>query len=230
MDATPGLRSLMQRIYGELPPGDIPWNIDTPPGQLVELVVSGRVRPCAAVDLGCGAGNYAVWLASRGFDVTGIDISETALAHGRRLCESASAGWAHEPVGTRDSRGTCRFMVADMVAAVPLRDRCFDFAFDWEVLHHIFPEDRPRYVANVHRLLRPGGTYYSVCFSETDPQLSAGGKYWRSPLDTVLYLSSESELRALFEPRFHLDSLAIIEVAGKRVPHLAVEALMTRLE
>src|SRR5512139_2884718 len=108
MDATPGLRNVMQRIYGELSPGDIPWNCDTPPRQLVELVASGRVRPCAAVDLGCGAGNYAVWLASRGFGVTGIDVSEAALVHARRLFVSASVGWAREPAGTRSSRGRCR--------------------------------------------------------------------------------------------------------------------------
>jgi 2-polyprenyl-3-methyl-5-hydroxy-6-metoxy-1,4-benzoquinol methylase len=57
----------------------IPWNIETPPAALVALVDSRIVTPCRAIDLGCGAGNYAVWLASRGFDVTGVDSAQTAI-------------------------------------------------------------------------------------------------------------------------------------------------------
>ena len=63
----------MDRIYKNMPLEKIPWNSETPPEALVELVESGKVKPCRAIDLGCGAGNYAVYLAGRGFEVTGID-------------------------------------------------------------------------------------------------------------------------------------------------------------
>ena len=53
------LKDTMDSIYLERELGSIPWNLETPPAVLVELVESGWVRPCAAVDLGCGAGNYA---------------------------------------------------------------------------------------------------------------------------------------------------------------------------
>jgi methylase of polypeptide subunit release factors len=46
---------------------------------IVALVESGRVKPCKAIDLGCGAGNYATYLAGRGFEITGIDNSPTAI-------------------------------------------------------------------------------------------------------------------------------------------------------
>lgn len=59
---------------------NIPWNMEDPPRQLVDLVESGEVRPCKAVGLGCGAGNYPVYLAGQGFDVTGVDISRSAVA------------------------------------------------------------------------------------------------------------------------------------------------------
>jgi hypothetical protein len=55
----------------------------------------------------------------------------------------------------------------------------FDFAYDWEVLHHIYPEDRERYI-EVANLQNPGATYFSVCFAEAYPQLGGKGKY-RSP-------------------------------------------------
>jgi len=56
----------MDRIYGNTPLEEIPWNIETPPDVLVELVESGKVKPCKTIDLGCGTGNYAIYLASIG--------------------------------------------------------------------------------------------------------------------------------------------------------------------
>jgi 2-polyprenyl-3-methyl-5-hydroxy-6-metoxy-1,4-benzoquinol methylase len=69
----------MDRIYKEVSLDKIPWNSETPPDALVELVQSGKIRPCKTIDLGCGAGNYAIYLAEQGFEVTGTDISPTAI-------------------------------------------------------------------------------------------------------------------------------------------------------
>ena len=66
-------------IYKKVPLEKIPWNIETPPDVLSGLVKSGRIRPCRAIDLGCSTGNYAVWLAGLGFDVTGVDSSRHHL-------------------------------------------------------------------------------------------------------------------------------------------------------
>jgi len=70
---------LMDEIYRKTPLNEIPWNFETAPNALVELVDSGKVKPCKTVDLGCGTGNYAIYLANRCFNVTGIDISPTAI-------------------------------------------------------------------------------------------------------------------------------------------------------
>ena len=155
------VRAQMERIYGELRLDEIPWNLETPPRLLVDLLQSGRVAPCRAVDLGCGAGNYAVWLALRGFDVTGIDLSAVAIALAQQLARSKGAA--------------CRFIVSDLLEPTDAFDGSFDFAYDWLVLHHVFPDDRPRYVASVHRMLRPGGLYLSVCFSEDDRGIAGEG-------------------------------------------------------
>ncbi len=66
-------------VYKNTPLREITWNVETPPELLVELVDSGKVHPCKVVDLGCGAGNYAIYLVGRGFEVTGIDASQTAI-------------------------------------------------------------------------------------------------------------------------------------------------------
>lgn len=63
----------IDKIYRETPLEKIPWNLETPPEAMVELVRSGKIKPCKTVDLGCGAGNQVVYLAGRGFSMTGID-------------------------------------------------------------------------------------------------------------------------------------------------------------
>ena len=104
----------------------------------------------------------------------------------------------------------------------------FDFAFDWSLLHHIFPEQRERYVQNVQRLLAPGGQYLSVSFSQQDGSFGGTGKYRQTPLGTVLYFSSEDELRELFEPYFDFLALKSVQAEGKVEPHLMNWVLMKR--
>jgi SAM-dependent methyltransferase len=210
------IKAQMDGIYRTMAPEAIPWNKDQPPAALVELVESRAIEPCDAIDLGCGAGNYAVWLASQGFRVTGVDVSTNAIRMAMSLATARGV--------------SCRFMQGDLTGELPPDLLCaFDFAYDWEVLHHVFPDDRARYAANVHRLLRPGGRYFSVCFSEADaPTFGGEGKWCRTPIGTLLYLSSEQEIAALFDPLFHLDELCTVEIAGRHGTHLAVKALVTR--
>jgi len=204
----------MDEIYKTVPVEEIPWNMETPPEALVELVQSGRVRPCKAIDLGCGTGNYAIYLAGLGFQVTGIDISPTAI----KIAEEHA-----------NKKGIqCNFLVADLLGTWVEVGGTFDFAYDWELLHHIFPEQRKRYVENVAKILNPGGKYLSVCFSERDPQFGGLGKYRETPLGTLLYFSSEDELRGLFEPHLNIRELRTIEVRGKAAPHLANYVFMER--
>jgi SAM-dependent methyltransferase len=209
------LKKQMDTIYSEYARDDIPWNIGSPPESIRILVDSGWVTPCDAVDLGCGAGNYAIWLASKGFNMTGLDLSSKAIDLAVELAAQKGV--------------ECRFATSDMTSAVEGLDNAFDFAYDWEVLHHVFPDDRKQYVLNVHRMLRPGGKYFSLCFSENDPPSFGGsGKFRTTPLGTRLYFSSEGELRELFEPLFNIEQLRTIEVPGKKSPHMVVEALMSK--
>lgn len=200
------LRDQMEQIYSETPPADIPWNIETPPKALAKLIDSGQIQPCKAIDVGCGAGNYAIYLASLGFDVTGVDISPSAIA----LAEA----------NAKQKGVACRFVAADVVGGLPEISETFDFAYDWSLLHHVFPIDRKRYVETVCRLLAPGGKYLSVCLSEQDAGFGGTGQIRRTPLGTMLYFSSEDELRDLFAPDFDIRTLQTVQVEAKREPHL----------
>ena len=61
-----------------------------PASMLVELFRRGVSPPGKALDVGCGEGTNAAFLAARGFSVLAVDTSETAIAHARRdypLCQ-----------------------------------------------------------------------------------------------------------------------------------------------
>jgi SAM-dependent methyltransferase len=204
----------MDRIYREIPPEEIPWNTQVPPDALTRLVESGKVKPCKTVDLGCGAGNYSIYLASMGFDVTAIDIAPTAIKIAE---ENAKAK------GVK-----CRFLAADVLSDLDKINETFDFAYEWALLHHIFPQTRDKYVQSIYEILNPGGKYLSVCFSDKDSQFEGQGKYRKTSLGTVLYFSSEDELRELFSSYFKINELKTIEIKGKSVSHLANYTFMEK--
>ena len=113
-------------IYRKVPLEEIPWNIETPPDAIVQLIETGKVNPCRALDIGCGAGNYAIYLTGKGFDVTGIDISPKAIELARK--------------NAAEKKVECNFIVADLLGdLLDIVNKPFDFAYDWEVMHHVYP-------------------------------------------------------------------------------------------
>jgi cyclopropane fatty-acyl-phospholipid synthase-like methyltransferase len=204
----------IDKIYRTTPLAKIPWNYEAPPAALMALIGKGLIHPCKAVDLGCGAGNYAIFLADLGFDMTGLDSSPTAM----RIAK----------VQAKRQGVRCRFLVADLLGDLHEIREVFEFAFDWELLHHIFPEDRGAYIHNVSKLLHPGALYMSVSFSEKDPQFGGTGKYRSTGIGTNLYFSSEDEIRSLLTPYFTIRDLKTIRIPGKSGHHCAVYVLAER--
>lgn len=121
----------------------------------LDWAVAGARPGARVLELGCGAGNVAASLAARGFDVTGIDISRTAVA------------WATE----RAVPGA-RFGVGDVVDGI---DGTYDLVLDGHCLHCIIGEDRARLLANVRRALAPAGSFFvaTMCGDVTIPALRA---------------------------------------------------------
>ncbi len=206
------IKDEMEKIYRDVSPDRIPWNNPVPPGILREAVQANVPERGRIVDLGCGAGNHVIWFAKMGYRVTGIDISESALGIARGAASKAGVD--------------CGWIAADVTRDLPRFRAKFDFAYDWEMLHHIFPEDREGYVGSVPSLLKPRCKYLSVCFSEDSPQFGGAGKYRKTPIGTTLYFSSERELSTLFGKHFEIEELRTIEVQGRNAVHRAIYALM----
>src|SRR5258706_5281490 len=106
--------------------GEPPWDIGRPQPAVVRLaergVISGDV-----IDIGCGTGENAVYLASRGLAVVGVDAAPTAIER------------AQEKARLRASAAT--FVVADALALEGL-GRLFDTAIDCGLFHTFSNADR----------------------------------------------------------------------------------------
>jgi malonyl-CoA O-methyltransferase len=99
----------------------------------------GDVAGLTALDLGCGTGRHAVWLANAGATVTGIDFSEGMM-------EKARAKPGAEKV---------RFIVHDLHEGLPFADEAFDLVVSGLVLEHL--TDLGGFFAGAHRVLKRGG-------------------------------------------------------------------------
>jgi SAM-dependent methyltransferase len=122
---------------GERLPG---WDVGRPCSHLVKAVEDTTFKPGRAIVLGCGSGTNAIYLASKGFEVTGVDVSPTALA--------IAAEKAHKA----DVEVT--WMVADVSALPKLQP--YDLIFDRGCYHHICQYDSPGYVETLRRLSHAG--------------------------------------------------------------------------
>jgi SAM-dependent methyltransferase len=113
----------------------------------LEAELSGCIPATAstALDVGCGTGPVACFLAARGFRVDGIDVSLTAIEMAQRMAVS---------------RGhSISYQVADICAGV-LPDRTFDLIVDSHCLHClVLPDDRARALRNLMSMLAPGGSF-----------------------------------------------------------------------
>lgn len=103
------------------------------------------------LEVGCGAGNNLWFAAREGFDVTGLDGSPSAIDFARRRFESEAL--------------KARFDTGDFTA-LPYGDECFDMAIDRAALTHTNEEGAQKAVAEIIRVLKPGGLFFSHIFGE----------------------------------------------------------------
>src|SRR3954452_7717652 len=126
-----------------------PFFVDRPDENLAEWFDAGRLAPGRVLELGCGQGRNAIYLAGRGCDVDAVDFSAEAI------------GWAAERAATA---GVTVNLLCCSVFDLPLADGSYDFVVDSGCFHHLAPHRRQDYVKLVTRALRPGGKFALACF------------------------------------------------------------------
>lgn len=123
--------------------GTPPW-VGEARQDLVSLVSSGRLAPCRAIDLGCGEGDNAVFLARHGFDVTAVDFAPAAI--GKARAKARAAGVSVE------------FFVDDLTELQHVRGP-FELLVDYGTFDDLSETQRGRYLKNVVPLAAPGAKF-----------------------------------------------------------------------
>ncbi len=107
------------------------------------------------LDVGCGTGEHTLMLASRGLRAVGVDFSRVAIA--KAQAKAKEKGLSAE------------FLVHDALD-LPGLGRKFDTVIDCG-LFHVFPDaERAAYVRSLSGVVRPGGSYFMLCFSDREPK------------------------------------------------------------
>lgn len=133
-----------------------PWDIGRPQPAFEALVRNGEFPPGKVLDVGCGRGANALMLAESGYTVIGIDIAPDAIA---------DAGQKAAKRHVRASFLTGNALKLDRHFA----ESTFSAVIDCGLFHVMEDEERPLYARQVHRVLKPGGRYFMMCFSDKQP-------------------------------------------------------------
>jgi methyl halide transferase len=183
--------------------GNLPWDSGVPSKELIRVLDDESIKPSRAAELGCGTGTNSIYLASRGFDVTGFDISPTAIATAQKKAANAGA--------------KARFVAADL-CRFTLDASPFDFVFDRGCYHAVRRVGLSGFLATLERLTRPG----------TPLLLLAGNANEKGPPGPPTVTAAEicSELEPLFEIQFLREFR--FEVPDPPEGFLAWSCLMTR--
>ncbi|MFE2933493.1 class I SAM-dependent methyltransferase [Streptomyces sp. NPDC059278] len=178
---------------GDLLPGaaikGVPWDIGEPQPDVVAMEDAGRFDG-AVLDIGCGPGDNAAFLAGRGHRVTAVDAASAAIEQAKERARGLQISFA----------------VADATRLDGYEGH-FDSVLDSALFHTLGAEDRSRYVAAVHRATRPGARLSMLCFADVPGGMPA-------PLSV-----SEEEVRTtLHEAGWHVTHLSLSVYAGVAGP------------
>lgn len=169
----PGLFERMQQRYRAR---DLPWDHELPPPEII--AIAERLPPGRLIDLGCGTARASVYLAARGWEADAIDFVPEAI------------DLARERVGAAAQEQRVRLHVAS-VTDLSFLTGTYDLAIDVGCFHGLSPENQRRYVTQVARLVRSGGTF--LLFAHLRDQSDT-----TSPASTP-----DGTIEALFAEPFH---------------------------
>jgi SAM-dependent methyltransferase len=178
-----------EKIYSEYHLTEIPWHSEKPDQELIDLIENKEIKPRFVLDVGCGAGTDAIYLASIGCEVTAIDISHEAVRIARERAEKAKV--------------RVNF-IADDFTEFDFIEQRFDFINDRGCFHHINPRDREKFAVKINDLLKNNGFYFLRCWSDKEAETARGP-----------YRLSKDEIRNTFSKFFKVGTIKDFRFSGR---------------
>lgn len=186
-----------------------PWDSGVPSEHLKSLLNEGLISPCRMLEIGCGTGTNAIYLARAGFDVTAVDIAEEAI---KRATEKAAQCGVN-----------VKFIHSDLTA-LPDLGPPFEFVFDRGTYHIVRRINLPGFQSTLARVVATGG-YFAVLAgnSNEDAPLEKGPPRVSASELCAEVEGSAFDLVRLIETKFHG-----VRIDGEDVEPLAWYALFRR--
>jgi len=129
-----------------------PWDIGRPQKVFVELEERGLLLG-KILDVGCGTGENALFLAEKGHHVWGIDFSPTAIRKAQEKAKQRSLN--------------ILFQTLDALRLTEMGES-FNVIIDCGLFHCFSNEERTLFVQQLYKSLTPNGTYHFLCFSDKE--------------------------------------------------------------
>ncbi len=170
--------------------GSTPWDVGQPDFNLIEVVTQKPIPSCKALDIGCGTGDNAIWLAQNRFPVTGTDTSDIAIEKAKEKASQAKV--------------ECAFLLVDFLKNV-LEGAPFGFVFDRGCFHSFRSEsDRRRFAQNVAAHLEEDGLWLTIV-GNADEHRRGPGPPQRTAGDIVLAVEPFFSILSLTSSHFGSD-------------------------
>jgi SAM-dependent methyltransferase len=140
-----------KNTFASLYSGQPPWDIGRPQKAFLDVAdqITGSI-----LDAGCGTGDNALYFASKGHKVAGIDFLEEPIQRAKRKAAEQAL--------------SVTFLVKDALTLKGWMER-FDNVIDCGLFHVFADDDRKKYVAGLATVLKPGGRLFLLCFSDEEP-------------------------------------------------------------
>jgi SAM-dependent methyltransferase len=187
---------------------DTPWDTNQPSAELARVLCEWAIEPCRVIEIGCGTGTNAVFLAERGFQVTAFDVSPLAIEQAERRAAGGGV--------------TVEFFTANILD-LPNLKVTFPFVFDRGVYHVVREVDVGEFVETVVKLTSPGGFYLALAGNANEKDPAEGGPPRVSAQDICRDFEAAFQLVQLREFRFDPST-----IDGKIDRPLAWSILMRR--
>ena len=159
--------NLFNSAYESTPP----WDIGRPQKEFIRLAEDGEISG-RVLDAGCGTGENALYLASLGFEVWGIDSAPSAIKKAKEKAKKRGL-----PVN---------FLLTDTFKLQLLQNK-FHTIIDCGLFHGFTDEERPIFVASLSSAIYPDGKYFMLCFSEQEPGSYGPRRVTRAEIRAVFY-------------------------------------------